>query len=113
MAEVMGLSLIHEVETSGDGAVDIIAVHGLGGHSSTTWTSQESGNLWLRDLLPESIPEARILTYGYSSCVTNAVPNIISSTAQSLLEALTEKRGQDQEVSLCALDDTTKQLILN
>jgi len=43
----------------------IIAIHGLDGDREKSWTS---GNvLWLRDLLPSEIPNARILTYGYNA----------------------------------------------
>ncbi|KAM0799509.1 hypothetical protein BDR22DRAFT_963873 [Usnea florida] len=46
--------------------VDIVAVHGLNGHRETTWTD-EGGVLWLRDLLPLSIPNIRVWTWGYDS----------------------------------------------
>lgn len=100
MAELLGLSLIHEAETSDDDAFDIVAVHGLSGHSFETWTSRESGSCWLRDFLPESIPKANILTFGYDSRLTNTAVPSISSVAQSLLKTLTEWRRHDQEVSL-------------
>lgn len=47
----------------------IIFVHGLGGNSVETWTSQKHDNdlNWTVDLLPKLRPCARILTYGYSS----------------------------------------------
>ncbi|KAF8514560.1 hypothetical protein BU17DRAFT_52477 [Hysterangium stoloniferum] len=44
--------------------VDIVAIHGLDGHRERSWTAT-NGVLWLRDLLPSIIPEARIITYGY------------------------------------------------
>ncbi|KAH7053204.1 hypothetical protein B0J12DRAFT_571100, partial [Macrophomina phaseolina] len=46
--------------------VDIVAIHGLGGDLRDTWT-HKNGTLWLRDLLPQSMPGARIYTYGYPS----------------------------------------------
>ncbi|TVY81035.1 Protein SERAC1, partial [Lachnellula suecica] len=47
----------------------IVAVHGLGGDSFSTWTDKSSGCLWLRDLLPDTKPlkEARIMTWGYDA----------------------------------------------
>jgi len=44
----------------------IVAIHGLDGHRTESWTA---GNniLWLRDLLPDKVPTARILTYGYDA----------------------------------------------
>lgn len=48
--------------------VDIIAVHGLNGNAYSTW-EHENGTLWLRDLLPKSLPGCRVFTYGYPSKV--------------------------------------------
>ncbi|KAL1965118.1 hypothetical protein VTN77DRAFT_6031 [Rasamsonia byssochlamydoides] len=55
-----------------DANIDIVAVHGLNPkdkefHAEETW---KSGNkLWLRDFLPEQLPRARILLFGYNSNV--------------------------------------------
>ncbi|KAF8525538.1 hypothetical protein BU17DRAFT_41759 [Hysterangium stoloniferum] len=46
--------------------VDIVAIHGLDGHREASFTA-DNGILWLRDLLPEALPSARILTYGYDA----------------------------------------------
>ncbi|KAF8512141.1 hypothetical protein BU17DRAFT_69322 [Hysterangium stoloniferum] len=46
--------------------VDIVAIHGLDGHREASFTAP-NGVLWLRDLLPETLPNARILTYGYDA----------------------------------------------
>jgi len=47
----------------------VIAVHGLNGHREKSWihTNGETGEqtLWLRDILPRSIPNSRISTFGY------------------------------------------------
>ncbi|CCA68763.1 hypothetical protein PIIN_02625 [Serendipita indica DSM 11827] len=56
----------------------IVAIHGLDGHRERSWTHEkdESQILWLRDLLPSDVPNARILVYGYdanthdSTCVS-------------------------------------------
>ncbi|KAI1387919.1 uncharacterized protein F4822DRAFT_296067 [Hypoxylon trugodes] len=44
-------------------AVDIIAVHGLGG-SGDTWKTRD-GVMWLRDLIPKDLKSVRILTFNY------------------------------------------------
>ncbi|KAI9754401.1 MAG: hypothetical protein M1835_000892, partial [Candelina submexicana] len=71
--------------------VDIVAVHGFGGHPYGTWTADSK--LWLRDLLPEDIPNSRILTYGYSvsSGGTISSGNLLHA-AQGLLDRLSRLR---------------------
>jgi len=44
----------------------IVAVHGLNGHREKTWTA-DNGVHWLRDLLPEDLPNARVLCWGYDA----------------------------------------------
>ncbi|KAF8524669.1 hypothetical protein BU17DRAFT_42687, partial [Hysterangium stoloniferum] len=46
--------------------LSIVAIHGLDRHRETSFTAP-NGVLWLRDLLPRLIPNARILTYGYDA----------------------------------------------
>ena len=47
-------------------ASSTVAIHGLDGHREKTWTAKNEVN-WLRDLIPEHIPNARILTWGYDA----------------------------------------------
>jgi len=58
---------LKELIAGTDPIVDIVAVHGLNGHRETSWTDEKSGKLWLRDLLPQRFPNARILTFGYDA----------------------------------------------
>jgi len=44
----------------------IVAIHGLDGDPKRSWTA-ENGALWLRDFLPDNIPHARIIIYGYDA----------------------------------------------
>ncbi|KAF8529705.1 hypothetical protein BU17DRAFT_36641, partial [Hysterangium stoloniferum] len=44
----------------------IVAIHGLDGHREASFTA-DNGVFWLQDLLPEALPFARILTYGYDA----------------------------------------------
>jgi ankyrin repeat domain-containing protein 50 len=46
--------------------VDIIAVHGIGGDAYNTWT-HKNGTFWLKDLLKDALPGARVFTFGYPS----------------------------------------------
>jgi len=56
-----------------EASVDIVAVHGLDGDATGTWTSQTNNVCWLRDeaMLPKYIPEARVLTWGYNASYSN------------------------------------------
>ncbi|KAK2736912.1 hypothetical protein FQN57_000515 [Myotisia sp. PD_48] len=50
--------------------VDIVAVHGLNGHATKTWTSQ--GICWLNhpEFLPKFVKNARVLTWGYNANIS-------------------------------------------
>ncbi|KAH0537362.1 hypothetical protein FGG08_005841 [Glutinoglossum americanum] len=45
----------------------IVAIHGLYQGQTETWTDPETRTFWLRDLLPNLLPKARIMTYGYKA----------------------------------------------
>ncbi|KAA8896139.1 hypothetical protein FN846DRAFT_893538 [Sphaerosporella brunnea] len=71
----------------------LVAVHGLNGHAFQTWTAGD--RMWLRDFLPEQLPKARIMTYGYNSNVwDSSSTTTIPEFAQGLLGALVNKRGR-------------------
>ena len=50
---------------------DIVFVHGLRGDRIKTWQAEKV--VWPKDLLPDDIPHARIMTYGYDGETTSAV----------------------------------------
>ncbi|KAI9762272.1 MAG: hypothetical protein M1835_008046, partial [Candelina submexicana] len=64
----------------------IVAVHGLEEDYVTAWVDPRTHRLWLRDLLPQCIPYARILTYGYS---TGGLPSWEGSSERILQHAQT------------------------
>ena len=49
--------------------IDIVAVHGLGGHPFKSWACYEKGKecFWLQDYLLKDLPGARLFTFGYNS----------------------------------------------
>jgi hypothetical protein len=51
--------------------LSIVALHGMNGHAFDTWrfSEAEADSMWLRDFLPDKVPRARILTYGYQAYV--------------------------------------------
>lgn len=55
-----------DVPVKASNSISIVAIHGLNGHREKTWTSKNNV-LWLRDLLPQILPNARIMTWGYDS----------------------------------------------
>lgn len=77
----------------------VVAVHGIGGDSYSTFTDKLSNQLWLRDFLPRSteFQNARILTFGYEAQVF-AAPGETASTGriftfgEALLSALNDAR---------------------
>ncbi|KAG0124311.1 Alpha/Beta hydrolase protein [Tuber indicum] len=83
--------------------VDIVALHGLGGDRFRTWT-HDSGACWIRDFLPEQIPGARIMTFGYNSGVAFS-QNVagISVFANDLLDRLKGLRRH--------IDESTRPII--
>ena len=95
-----GLFLLSEREPANEPIrelfdVDIVAIHGLNGDAYTTW-EHENGTLWLRDLLPNSIPGSRIFTYGYPSqvFVSNSIARIRDYSLR-LLSSLNSARDKD------------------
>ncbi|KAI1365169.1 hypothetical protein F5Y08DRAFT_187701 [Xylaria arbuscula] len=84
--------------------LDIVAVHGMnvGGsddHSENAWTEEQSGTHWLRDLLPDILPRARILAYQYNANVIlkTSVAGV-AEQAQNLLHCLFLERTGRKEV---------------
>lgn len=77
----------------------IVAVHGLNGDRTRTWTT-ESGNLcWLKhpDFLPKYIKRARVLSWGYNANISSFTGKTTSSDrilqhAQTLIAQLQADR---------------------
>ena len=71
----------------------MVAVHGLNGDPINTWTRKgsvlRSSTMWLKDLLPEKLPGARIMTFGYdATLVGNTSTGGVQSNAGVLLADL-------------------------
>jgi hypothetical protein len=45
----------------------VVTVNDLGGHAFESWTSPETGKMWLKDFLPNDVEGIRIMSYGYNS----------------------------------------------
>ncbi|KAI4709724.1 hypothetical protein J4E89_005741 [Alternaria sp. Ai002NY15] len=76
----------------------IVFLHGLTGGRLTTFTHR-NGKCWPRDFLPQVLPDARIMSYGYDANVVSlgamAGQNSLEGNAKSLLEALIAARQDD------------------
>jgi len=110
----------------------IVLVHGLGGHPIDTWTytpptlsagglrrtlgfpkkhpgepenSGDTSIFWPADLLPLSIKNARILTYGYDSNPVHFLSSVnrtnIYQHATNLLQNLSDERLEDVSFFSC------------
>ncbi|KFY74393.1 hypothetical protein V499_05575 [Pseudogymnoascus sp. VKM F-103] len=80
--------------------VDIIAIHGLGGRPFDTWTHPKTKNMWLRDLLPLTMTNSRIMTYGYDAGVYKNKGTLrILDNAENLLFSILNTRKTDQNRS--------------
>ncbi|EQB51678.1 hypothetical protein CGLO_08762 [Colletotrichum gloeosporioides Cg-14] len=78
--------------------VDLIAIHGVGGHAVETWTCGD--RFWLRDFLPLDFPRARVLTFGFDgSSVFNASKPSIANIATQLLSGIQQLRRSKAEAT--------------
>ncbi|TVY38557.1 Protein SERAC1 [Lachnellula occidentalis] len=71
---------------------DIIAIHGLHGNATSTWT-HDNGCMWLRDILPSRLPGSRIFSFGYPTTGTHGS---IKDIARNLLENLKGERYEKE-----------------
>ncbi|RYP29051.1 hypothetical protein DL767_006913 [Monosporascus sp. MG133] len=76
---------------------DIVLVAGLGGHPLKTWQADdENQTLWPRDLLPEHIPNIRVLSFNYNTTLKGSASDAgIREHAEDLLATLLDKREDD------------------
>jgi len=108
-------------------------MHGLGGHSEKTWSTEvvqpvgrgrgwfdfmvgaripalEETVFWPRDLLPQTVKNARIMTYGYDADVSSATEHVnIFQHSRDLLIALTAQRRDN----VCSHHHSARILALN
>ena len=96
--ERWGLFVLEPQEDNDPDAIDIVALHGLNGHWEKTWqsdkpTSKGGGAMWLRDFLPQQIPHARIMSFGYDSVLLfSKSTSDVGTFAEQLLESLLSRR---------------------
>ncbi|MCJ1348924.1 hypothetical protein MMC31_007157 [Peltigera leucophlebia] len=69
----IGLRVLHMPTNTSDNLVDIIFVHGLTGNSYSTWLDEKSKTYWPVHLLHHSLPNARIMAFGYNADVAKFI----------------------------------------
>jgi hypothetical protein len=80
--------------------IDIVAVHGLNGHYLRTWTDEETGVNWLRDIIPLFLLGARVMSFWYNSTVyLSKSTSTIETFAHQLLEGLVSQRQTLEETA--------------
>ncbi|KAK2599764.1 hypothetical protein N8I77_011490 [Diaporthe amygdali] len=99
--ERLGLFTLHSLPPDVSDAIDVVAVHGLGGSWNKTWTAS-NGKLWLRDFLPSQVEEigfkARTLAFGYDSeSFFSKSTSDIDDVAGMLVDYLDALRQSDEE----------------
>ncbi|KAL5092097.1 hypothetical protein Trisim1_001988 [Trichoderma cf. simile WF8] len=101
--EEASLEVIYELDDD-ESLLDIVAVHGLGDHFNRSWTTEAADDqkecMWLKELLPKHIPQARIMEFTWQPLTTERT-GIFSSegltkTARCLLELILGKRKGDK-----------------
>ncbi|WYZ39718.1 hypothetical protein EsH8_IV_000059 [Colletotrichum jinshuiense] len=90
-----GITPLHDGFHGAD--VDIIAVPGLGSHPLGSWKAPNGDDVWLRDFLPEDIPNVRILLYGYDTMMPGSLSKqSIEDLGGALLEQIIAFRERDK-----------------
>ncbi|TDZ35774.1 Protein SERAC1 [Colletotrichum spinosum] len=68
---------------------DVVAVPGLASHAIGSWKAPGDSDVWLRDWLPEDIPNIRVMLYGYDTkLLKNDSASSIEDLGRRFLESL-------------------------
>lgn len=87
----------HGAGTS-DNDLDVIAIHGLGGHPHGSWTA--GGKNWLQEFLPFEIPGIRVWTFAYNSVLAfGGSRSSFRDISQNLLDDISRIRNGYQNQS--------------
>ena len=91
-----GLTVLNN-PVSYDEAVDCVVVCGLGGHAFGSFKEKGTSYMWLRDSLPQDLPNLRILLYGYQSGLDGSESALsISGIAETFIGHLRGLRSQSE-----------------
>ncbi|CAH0054254.1 unnamed protein product [Clonostachys solani] len=81
--------------------VDIVFIHGLSGDREKTWTGPNQTEPWPKTILPDRLPTARILAFGYDAkwLKDSSSRNRVQEHASNLLASLGQHRDEDNTSS--------------
>ncbi|RYP03601.1 hypothetical protein DL764_005031 [Monosporascus ibericus] len=86
-----GITTVFSPSTNEEHQIDVLAVCGLGAHPFGSFVNKGDGNMWLSDNLPEDIPAARVMIYGYESGLQHSTSFAhLSDLASSLQIAISD-----------------------
>ncbi|KAL2197696.1 hypothetical protein P885DRAFT_60292 [Corynascus similis CBS 632.67] len=94
MAEI--IDSLQTIYSGSRPCLDIVLVHGFGGHSINTWASEKSGKCWPRNHVPEDMKSyIRVLRFRYSASTNHCRREKLSSHSRDLLHHLNNRRRDD------------------
>ncbi|KAG8162591.1 hypothetical protein KVR01_008356 [Diaporthe batatas] len=71
-----GVTTLHAPTTDKEHQIDILAVSGLGSHPFGSFVHKKHRNMWLADNLPEDLPAARVMIFGYESGLQHSTSHV-------------------------------------
>ena len=78
--------------------LSLIAVTGLNGHPFASWKEKGGNFMWIRDGLPQALPNTRIMVYGYDSRLSGSASFASTSDyGKSLLANVVSARATLEE----------------
>ncbi|KAI0196366.1 hypothetical protein F4808DRAFT_452742 [Astrocystis sublimbata] len=84
-----GPCIVHDGIPSGEEGIDIVFVHGLFGSRLGSYTKGDV--CWIRDLIMQDIPNARIISWGWSSTLSSS--DTFAGQAENLLGDISRVRA--------------------
>jgi len=95
-----GIRTLYEPKDPAAVVVDVVFIHGLTGNAFNTWLHVPTRKHWPSMMLKDSIPDLRILSFGYDADVVNwwsqTATNTISNHAENMLGAAVRLRERTQ-----------------
>ncbi|GAB1321005.1 DUF676 domain-containing protein [Madurella fahalii] len=97
--EAGDLRTLHNPATDGTEQIEIVAVQGLDGDFMKPWRHMPStgaATMWLRDLLPQKLPNCHTMTFRYDATnVGNMSAHSVRENARKLIRLLRNKRADN------------------